>query len=184
MMRLSSCGAAAALMLSVLAACSNGSTPGATDAGCQPYKVPAGTDLTSPTSFKNDILPIFVQSCALSSACHGNMSSGNFGVQLGVPANQGASDPNAIYANIVGKPSVELPSMNFVQPSDPSKSYLMHKADGDQCVFDAQCTGTPPGLSPSPSPTCLAPMPSGSPLLDVPSRDKIRRWIAEGAQNN
>jgi len=65
--------------------------------------------------------------------------------------------------------------MPLVTASDPSKSYLMHKLDGDQCQYNAECSGQ----------SCLSLMPSGgTQLLPVATRDVVRRWIAQGAQNN
>jgi hypothetical protein len=141
---------------------------------CTAYSVPARTDLTKPTvSFKSDVVPVFVQSCAFSPPCHGATSGDNQGVYLGVKT----GDPKAalIYAGLVGKPSNELAAMPYVTPGDPSKSYVMHKMDGDQCTLDAQCTGGSCGQS----------MPqSSSAILPATSRDVVRRWIAQGAPNN
>ena len=47
--------------------------------------------------------------------------------------------------------------MPFVTAGDPSKSYLMHKMDGDQCAFDSSCTNG----------TCGVSMPQASPLLTM-----------------
>ena len=158
--------------------CSNGSSGGGGDGGgCTAYVVPSGTDLTSPTSFKTDIMPIFQLSCALSASCHGATTGSNNGVQLGVVGMPG--DPAAVYPAIVGVPSKELSTMNFVKAGDPANSYLMHKMDGDQCLYESKCTN--PFTT---TPACGVSMPNGSPLLDVPTRDKMRRWIKEGAQNN
>ncbi len=138
---------------------------------CETYVVPASTDLTTPTSFKNDVLPIFVQSCAFTS-CHGASSGGNNGVKLGSKTEP--NDASALRANIVGVKAPELPTMNFVTPSDASQSYLMHKIDGDNCKLDAQCAKG----------TCLSAMPQGGDLLPVATRDTVRRWIAQGAPDN
>ena len=80
------------------------------------------------------------------------------------------------------------PSLDGVRPavvyaaSDPGGSYMMHKLDQDQCLFAATCnaTGNPRFVS------CGNGMPflSCPSILDEPSRDKIRRWIAQGANNN
>jgi hypothetical protein len=141
-----------------------------------PYSVPAGTDLTKPVvSLKNDVVPIFKGSCGLSSSCH--QSSGNaitnHGVFLG-------NDPAKVFQATANVKSVELATMSFVTPNDPPNSYLMHKMDGDQCQFDAQCDGGSFGVT-----GCGDLMPQGQlDPLDEPTRLTVRRWIAQGAQNN
>lgn len=161
--------------------CSSSSTPATGDggpAGCTAYQVPAGTDLTTPmVSFKTDVVPIFQGSCALSTSCHGGATPGSDnGVYLGGSKTQQV-DPATIIAAIVGKKSIELASMDFVAAKDPVNSYLMHKMDGDNCVYKDQCGAIP-------LPDCGNKMPSGSDVLDVATRDTIRRWIAQGALNN
>jgi hypothetical protein len=162
--------ASAALALTTLTSCASKDPVGASRT--TPYVVPAGTDLTTPTSFKNDVLPILVQSCAFTS-CHGEPNGTNNGISLGLkpPA---TSDAAMVIAGMVNVKAKELPAMNFITPSDPSQSYLMHKIDGDNGVYDSMCTDG----------TCQATMPQGSDLLPVPQRDILRRWIAQGAQNN
>jgi hypothetical protein len=74
----------------------------------------------------------------------------------------------------VNKPSVKLPSMLEVKPGDPKNSFLMRKLDGDHCVLDAQCQGS----------TCGDSMPNKEEQLSVDERDRVRRWIAQGAKND
>ena len=57
---------------------------------------------------------------------------------------------------------------------DPTTSFLMHKLDGTQGAFDAQCTGG----------SCGSRMPAGGAALSVAIRDAIRAWIAAGAVND
>ena len=141
---------------------------------CPAYLVPAGTDLTQPAvSFKNDVMKLFNNNCGLST-CHGSVTAPEGGLFLGAESAM-RSDAAAVHAGLVGHLSSELGSMPFVTASDPSKSYLMHKLDGDQCQYNAQCSGK----------SCLSLMPSGgTQLLPVATRDVVRRWIAQGAQNN
>jgi hypothetical protein len=141
---------------------------------CVPYAVPPGTDLTLPTiSFKHDVMRLFNNSCGLST-CHGTTTAPQGGLFLGAESAM-RSDAAAVNAMIVGRSSGELPSMPFVTAGDPSQSYLMHKLDGDQCQFDSRCSGG----------SCLSLMPSGgSQLLPSAIRDLLRRWIAQGAQDN
>jgi hypothetical protein len=157
-------------------ACSSGTSGDGTGTGgesgsCQPYVVPAGTDLTTPAvTFKAQVMgTVFLNNCG-TSACHGAMP-GMGGMFLGVTA----ADAPTVYAGIVGKASSELPTMPFITAGDPEKSYLMHKMDGDQCQFDHECT----------TENCLAVMPSGATMpLPVTYRDLVRRWIAQGAMND
>jgi hypothetical protein len=159
----------------VVAACSKGA--GDEDAGptCTPYLVPASTNLQQPTvSFKNDVLPIAVLSCAFSS-CHGLTGGGNNGIYWGSKTDP--NDPSAIRAGVVGVKSLEDPSMAFVTPGDPANSYVMHKLDGDNCTLADACKAGNRG-------DCGDTMPQQSDLLPVDKRDVIRRWIAQGAPDN
>ena len=141
-------------------------------AKCETYVVPPTTDLTKPTvSFKADVLPIFVQSCAFTS-CHGSATSRNNGIGLG--SKTLPNDASEIRKNIVDVKAPELPTMNFATAGDPSQSFLMRKLDGDQCKLDAQCEKG----------TCLSSMPQSGDLLPVATRDTVRRWIAQGALDN
>ncbi len=141
---------------------------------CPQYMVPTGTNLMAPVvTFKADVMLFFNNNCGASS-CHGTEASPTGGVFLGA-STAGGSDSAKVYAAIVGKTGNELTTMPFITASDPTKSYLMHKIDGDQCQFDAQCVDA----------SCLADMPSGlGAVLPVVTRDIIRRWIAQGAKND
>jgi hypothetical protein len=147
--------------------------------GCAPPSPPS-TDLTTPVSFKTDVVPIFQMSCSLSSSCHSEKVGGPSLVYLGgslmVPP-----DPTGIMKATVNVKSIELPTMNYVTPSDLENSYLMHKMDGDLCQFTT--------CSNNPVPMCGVVMPMAGCALEAvnggPSpRDVVRRWIAQGAQNN
>jgi hypothetical protein len=145
------------------------------DAGpCVQYSVPMSEDLMAPSvSFHTDVMKVFNDSCG-SSACHGSQDNPTGSVFLGASTANG-SDSATVFTSIVSISSGELRSMNFVTPSDPSMSYLMHKLDGDQCVFEQSCTGG----------DCMHSMPSDSAVtLAVTTRDIVRRWIAQGAPNN
>jgi hypothetical protein len=171
--------AIAATLLFQACSSSTPSTDGATcppPDGC-PTPDPATKQLTSPVvSFKTDVAPLFQTSCALSGSCHQQQTGGPSQLYLGPPPNQ-AGDPAGVYAAIVNKPSVELSSMPYVKPSDLANSFLMHKMDGDICQFASQCGATPAA-------SCGVVMPQSGCALDGATRDKVRRWIAQGAQNN
>jgi hypothetical protein len=132
---------------------------------CQRYEVPATLDLTSPVrSFTRDVLPILTARCG--NACHGASSpAGNLSLVGSASAVRGA---------LVGKPSGELGSMSFVATGDPTRSFLMHKLDGDQCVYDPTCGGG----------SCQQPMPMTGGVLSPAQRDIIRQWIYQGAPAN
>jgi hypothetical protein len=191
-MRLGTCSAALTFVLGLAALagtdCGSSSSPdtSSTDAGCGQaccaYVVPSTTDLTSATSFQNDVMPIFLNSCSFS-GCH-NMPSdtGDLGaptIFLGSKSVPGAN--GGVYADIVGVASTENPPMQYVKAGDPENSFLMHKADGDQCQFTSTCAALPSSLG---LPPCGDSMPMGQALIDVSARDTIRRWITEGAMNN
>ena len=121
--------------------------------------------MTPAVSFSRDVLPIFGRSCAFST-CHGASTGPANGVFLG-------KDPPRVYTAIVGVKGDEMPQMAFVSPSNPHESYLMRKLDGSQCVLDGQCKGG----------SCQESMPKGEAVLDLATRDTVRRWIAQGAKN-
>jgi hypothetical protein len=160
-----------ALALVALAACGTPPPVWEVDAGpCQPYVTTA--DMTAPSvSFKTDVMPLFAASCS-SSSCHGISDSPRGNLFLGAELKHGA-DASQVYAGLV-KPSAQLPEMPFVAASDPSKSYLMHKLDGDQCMFETSCVGG----------DCQKSMPYDTAALSADDRDVIRRWIAQGAAQN
>lgn len=70
-------------------------------------------------------------------------------------------DEGAAFAMLVGAPSVEVPSLNRVQPGDPDASYLIHKLEGTAAVG--------------------ARMPLNAPPLPADTIAVIRQWIANGA---
>lgn len=155
----------AMLVAMLVAACS--SAPSAPS--CTEYV--SSASLAAPTvSFQTDVLPIFAKSCGFSTCHGGRPTDSNEGIYLG--GTSGGGDPALIRANLLA--TSKTIAMPFVTPSDPKKSFLMRKMDGDTCTLDAQCKGGSCGTS----------MPSGAPLLDAGARDVVRRWIAQGALAN
>ena len=139
-----------------------------TTESCNDYVPPASFDPQTPAvSFSKDIMPIFKPSCAFTN-CHGLQASSN-GVFLG-----DTSGPAAVHSNLVGRRATALQTMELVKAGDPRQSFLMRKVDGSQCTLDAQCTGG----------TCGDSMPRQEEQLPLEDRDKIRRWIAQGAKND
>jgi hypothetical protein len=176
--------------------CDNGGANGGTccasgDSTCG-TPTPAYTscaNLTTPTvSFAKDIQPIFNQSCAIAgSTCHGDpnlqkMESTTGQVWLGLPVDAGAPDSAAIIMGLVGVKSPENPQMDLVAAGDPKNSYLMHKLDYDECLYASICNKE---LTVNPLfKACGLGMPNSSGILELTTRDTIRRWIAQGAKNN
>lgn len=167
-----------------MAACSSTSatSSGGTDAGGDGCSaVTSDADLTTPSvSFQGDILPTFQLSCGIAgSTCHGtpNVATTQQRPFLGYP--DGGTDASDVIKGLVGVATNEDPGMQYVVASDPEHSYLMHKVDGDQCQFAAACAQGQTQYT-----DCGQQMPYSSPPLDQKTLDDIRRWIAQGAQNN
>ena len=135
--------------------------------GCVDYDAPAGFDKAAPAvQFTRDVMPVFAQSCAFST-CHGSNIGTPNGVFLG-------KDSARVHTGIVNVRGDQLTTMPFVTPGNPRESYLMRKMDGSQCALDAQCVGG----------SCQGSMPKNQDVLEVASRDIVRRWIAQGAKND
>jgi len=81
---------------------------------------------------------------------------------------------NTGYASLVNVPSTELPTMDRVEPGDPTMSWIVYKLDGTQNGFDAQCLGG----------SCGARMPINQPQLSAATRAAITAWITNGAVND
>jgi hypothetical protein len=157
---------------------------------CIPSSTPAFTSCIplpgEPVSFKTDIQPLFVGSCAVgASNCHGDptkdeKTTGQ--VFLGYPPDSGLDQPDAatILAALVNQTSPEVPTMSIVAAGDPDASYMMHKLDQDFCLYSATCNMQ----HNTNFEYCGNGMPYQNGTLDMPTRDKVRRWIAQGAQNN
>lgn len=131
--------------------------------------------MTPAVSFKTDVLPTFQQSCGLSNSCHGDQAGPAdrpyLGPAMGIMAS--AADITAIFNANVNADAVHA-SMKIVAPGKPEASFLMYKLDGSFSCSGVTCAAAGCGTS----------MPQGSGALSESSRDAIRRWIAQGAQNN
>jgi len=84
------------------------------------------------------------------------------------------ADCNSAYTNLFNVPSTRLPTMDRVEAGSPTTSWLMHKLDGTQGMFTAQCA----------SMSCGSQMPLGGPFLETEVLDTIRTWILNGAVND
>lgn len=150
-------GAAAAVATAV--ACTS------SDGGKACADSPATVDTSgAQISFTADVYPVFQQSCTFSD-CHATALNG---VSLK------ADDAGVVYANIVGVKAPENQSMAFVAAGQPHESYLMRKMDGSQCLLTSTCTHGDCGVS----------MPKDDAVLDTSIREKVRKWIGQGAQQN
>lgn len=165
------------------AACNTGGADGGMCvAGMTPPYVSCANLTSPPVSYAASVQPVFNASCAIAGAtCHGDpntnaMATGQ--VYLGNEA--GGADAGLVLMGLVGKPSAEDPQMDLVAPGDPAHSFLMHKLDGDQCIYAAQCNATKNPVFTN----CGLQQPYNSGVLDLATRDAIRRWIAQGAQND
>jgi hypothetical protein len=178
--------------------------------GCVPYNPPTASLMTPTVSFVGDVMPIFVHSCAFS-GCHITPS-----VDGGPPPGnleflfvQDHTTPIAMYARqvydgIVSKPTIEVPTMNFVTPNDPANSYLMRKMDFALCDLADKCAAGNPLFNKYNGADQAYPAPNGcgvvmppdlyddagamQPLVDsvgMPTqRETVKRWIAQGAMFN
>lgn len=95
-----------------------------------------------------NVQAIFDQSCALS-GCHRDYQRPF--LTAGVS-----------YDNIVGVPSTQSPGLNFIEPGDPSRSYLYLKITGASGIIGTR-------------------MPQASAPLPAEQVDTIRVWIENGA---
>lgn len=96
---------------------------------------------------------VFTPSCAFS-GCHGGAS----------PAQGMNLSDGETFANVVGVPANEVPSLNRVEPGDPDASYLVRKIDGTASVGGR--------------------MPLGRPPLSNAQIQAVRDWVAAGAEDN
>jgi hypothetical protein len=120
-------------------------------------------------TFSADVLPIFQQACGLSSSCHGD------GAPVAQPYLGASSSPDIqkIFDQNVNVDSLKEPNMKIVKPNEPQNSFLMHKMDGTLSCAPVECGAN-----------CGGSMPLGAPLRSEADRDKVRRWIAQGAKND
>lgn len=143
-------------------------------------------DSATPTvSFRTDVLPIFRNSCGLSSVCHGSTSPETpaqhyYGPKKTDPA-PSDSDIAMILADAVGVSSVDEPDMPIIDPGHPETSFMMYKLDGDpQSASGVNCSK----LKCTAKASCGTAMPQSGNILPEETRDVIRRWIAQGAKDN
>jgi hypothetical protein len=153
-------------------------------AGSCPFDYSQFDGTTPQVSYETDVLPIFRRSCGLSPVCHGSTTSGGAKLYLGPALTDATPDAAArqtIVDALVGQPSKTAPSTNIVASTDPEHSFLMLKMDGCQNSAGLTCTAQPAATCDT---ACGDPMPQTGDRLAASERDVVRRWIAQGAQNN
>ncbi len=158
--------------------------------GCSSSSANANGDggVDGPVSFAADVMPIFQQSCTQSQVCHGQMNMALV-EKLYLGESSPTVDPataKSVYDEIVGVPSLEDPSMDLIAAGDAGASYLVHKLNGDQNMFSAECAKA--GMCGSPECTmqtpCGASMPYEAEMLSAANLQQITDWIDQGAKNN
>jgi hypothetical protein len=142
--------------------------------GCFDYSSFDGT--TPAVSLRTDVVPIFQVSCSFGATCHGAMTGSAGFTYLG-PTGVAPTDAElaAIIAQNVGVNPTRNAGMPRITANDPARSFLMHKMDNTLTCGDLACAGDN---------SCGVAMPQGQPTLEQGSRDTVRRWIAQGAQDN
>jgi polyvinyl alcohol dehydrogenase (cytochrome) len=147
--------------------------PGAThcaDVDCALASTTTTTAPTATTTSSTTSTTLAPSWAAIQAAVIGPTCGGCHGGAGGLA---GLDDCQTGYASLVGVPATRLPTMDRVQPGDPTTSWLVHKLDGTQGTFDAQCLGG----------SCGGPMPPSGPL-PAGVRDAVRTWITNGAAND
>ncbi len=129
---------------------------------------PVTTTTTTTSTTTTTLSPTWA---AIHSQVIGPVCAGCHGGQGGL---SGLGDCDTAHANLVNVASTELLTMDRVEPGDATNSWLMHKLDGTQGGFTAQCVGM----------FCGGQMPLGGPFLSMSTRDAIRTWITNGAVND
>jgi hypothetical protein len=112
-----------------------------------------------PVSFAQDVEPLLNANCT-GGGCHTAQNAQP--TQKRMPLVTGQS-----YASIVNVSSLQLPSMDRIEPGQPDRSYLIHKLQGTHQQQGGQ------GQQ----------MPLGSALSQA-QIDMLRRWVTQGAQQN
>ena len=106
-------------------------------------------------TFSGNVQPIFDDNCV---SCHSGPTA---------PRGQDLSD-GVSYDMIVNVASVELSTMDRIEPDDVDNSYMIHKLEGTQRTVGGS------GVR----------MPAGGPYLDTATIDVIKGWILAGCPND
>ena len=109
---------------------------------------------TAPVSFVRDVVPLLRTRCA---TCH----------LTGKEAGSIALHPKAAYQNLVNVKAT-VSGLDRIKPGSPDESYVVMKLEGTHLDHGGAGARMPFGIAP----------------LKPEQIDLIRRWIAEGAQEN
>lgn len=144
---------------------SGAATEGDDLSGCYDYESFA----PSTVSFREDVMPIFAESCA---SCHSNPEES---VYFGTG---GTTEPEAtaIYAKLLTGVPKQAPHLNFVVPSDPVRSYMMAKVEYDD-------PGGTCAVIVCDEPGCNLMAPPSAQLPE-PQLGVLRSWVMGGALDN
>lgn len=125
------------------------------DTGTSGSTTDTGGTTDGMVTFGADIWPLLMAKCS----CHSNGGTPNDAANGALVFTMADA-----YDALVGAPSVDVPSMNQVEPGDPSESYLWHKVAGTQASVGGA------GMQ----------MPLGVPL-SADDQALIEDWIIAGA---
>jgi hypothetical protein len=147
---------------------------GGTSGDCFDYSTFDGSE--PETTLRADVLPVFQTSCGIAGGtCHGIANNSLPGqAYLGEALGTTMTDEQIaeVLEQNVNVASVKGGTMRLIVPNDPENSFLMAKVDG--LCGDIQCTDG----------DCGDAMPQTGGPLKSENKEKIRRWIAQGAQDN
>ena len=163
--------------------------PGCANKTC-PFDYSSFSSGSETVSFQHDVLPVFRRACGISSVCHGSETKSAAKLYLGPrcakddeACTQGepdAAERQAILNALVNQKGLTTQAMNLITESEPKNSFLMLKMDGCHNQPALNCTVQNGAKT---SGECGDAMPQGNLLCDA-ERMLVRRWIAQGAQNN
>jgi hypothetical protein len=146
---------------------------GAPSGACPKFEYANYNPCATPT-LKNEIQPIFTNSCALSSSCHTNGSSHHPNLGLSTTQLDGGKPSDAVLMGIMtelNKPSAQVAGKNVVTSGKPEDSYLMNKIEGTNNCSGFVCMGPD---------KCGIQMPDPLAPLEKPQVELIRAWIKKG----
>ncbi len=145
--RNTACAVLATLSALVAAGCGTVKSP------TEPPPLSGGTG--SAFTFSRIQAEIFTPTCA-KSGCHA-ANTASAGMVL---------DAGRAYAQIVGRPSTEQPTLHRIEPGDPNHSYMIKKLRGDPDITGGQMPLDRPGS------------------LTKEQMDGLVGWVLAGAPNN
>jgi len=134
-----------------IAACAPPVVDSSSDAGPTDARSVDDADLPTPT-FLADVWPILRNNCQ---TCHIGTSN---------PPRMFEAEPT--HARLIDQASPTMPSLAWIEPRDPERSYLMHKIEGTHLGVGGRGMRMPP---------------NGGPQLLAAQRQIIRGWIEAGA---